>query len=156
MSANRVIASPMNQVSECRHAQCTMSDADHAAEKVAQDGMCISCRAHVEQRKEEEAIASFCWPLRNPVVDWFVSIIAGSEFQFARRMPQNIDETPIALFYTKGPLQIQCHSALTRVTLTKPCAGFPTQPDWVIEFHLSTPVPVILASIKAAVEHEVK
>lgn len=147
----------MNQVTECHHDQCAMSEADHAAEKIAQDGMCIECRAHVEQCKEEEAVASFCDGLRDPVADWFANIITGSGFAFARRMPEDINDNCIYLKYQHAEgIVMYCDSTKHSIALSRLNRFSTTQPDWRMEFYCPSPVPVILSTIKAAVEHESK
>ena len=133
-----------------------MSHADHRDESIEQDGLCIACRTAAEKDREEEAVASFCERLRGPVADWLSNIITGSGFEFSRRLPSDVNESATALFYTSGSLQLQFHGAMPRVTLTKPCPGFPTQPDWFAEFHCPMPERIILSTIKAAVEHESK
>ena len=140
----------MSEITHCNKCAETMSDADHRDESVEQDGLCIDCRHIATRKREEDAAFSFCGPLRAPVADWFMQIIAISGFEFTRRLPSDTNYTATVLFYTGGKLQLQCHTALNRVILTKPCAGFPTQPDWVIEFHCPTPIHIIQAAIDAA------
>jgi len=140
----------MSESTHCYKCAELMSHADHRDESIEGDSLCIACRTAAETDREEEAVASFCDRMKVPVADWFSGIIDKSGFEFTRRLPADTNEAATALFYTHGPLQMQCHGALPRVMLTKPCAGFPTQPDWVIEFHCPTPERIVLATINAA------
>lgn len=141
---------------ECHKCDERMSSADIDAESPMGDSLCISCRKSRDTSIEEEAVASFCDSLRDPVGEWFSNIITGCGFEFSRRLPADTREYATALFYTSGSLQIQCHGAMPRIVLSRPCPGFPTQPDWFAEFHCPMPERIILATIKAAVEHESK
>jgi hypothetical protein len=129
-----------------------MSYKDNAAESTEQDCMCISCRDYVAKYREKSAFASFSEPLRGPVADWFERIIESCKFEFTRRIPDDINETATVLFYASGKLQITCHATLSRIVLSQPCPSYPTQPDWVIEFHCPTPERLVLAAIKAAAD----
>ncbi len=140
----------MSESTHCNKCVAPMSHADNEAESAQGDALCIKCRAAAEKAREEEAVASFCQPLRQSRADWFANIITGSGFKFSRRLPADVNETAMTLFYSMGALQMQCHASMPRVTLTRPCAGFPTQPDWVIELCCPTPERVVLATIKAA------
>ncbi len=140
----------MSDITHCHKCVAPMSHADNVVESTTQDALCIKCRAAADKTLEEDAVASFCQPMRQSRADWFANIITGSGFKFSRRIPADVNETATTLFYSMGALQMQCHASMPRVTLTRPCAGFPTQPDWVIEFFCPTPERVILATIKAA------
>jgi len=140
----------MSEISHCNKCVATMSHADHRDESIEQDGLCIACRKSRDESIEEEAVASFCNALRNPVEEWFSNIITGCGFEFSRRLPADTREYATALFYTSGSLQIQCHGAMPRIVLSRPCPGFPTQPDWFAEFHCPMPERIILSTIKTA------
>jgi hypothetical protein len=147
---HKLTHSIMSEITHCNQCVAPMSDKETNAESVDQDCLCIKCREAVARNREEEAVASFCGQLRAPVADWFMKIVDCSDFEFARRLPSDTNETAKVLFYKSGKLQLQCHTSLNRITLTQPCAGFPSQPDWMIDFHCPTPISVILAAIKAA------
>lgn len=135
---------------DCYKCAERMSSADIDAEFPMGDCLCISCRSHVEQCKEEDATASFCAPLRNPVADWYMAVVVGSGFTFAKT------STTGDLCYINGPLLLACVAEGRTIRLIRINKLTPSQPDWGITFDLSTPAPVILATIKAAVEHESK
>lgn len=147
----------MSEISHCNKCNERMLAADHRDESVEQDGMCISCRKLLEQCREEEATQSFCEGLMNPVAEWFTEIINKSGFEFVRRMPEDINDNCIYLKYQHAVgIVMHCDSTKHSIALSRLNRFSTTQPDWRVEIYCPTPVPVILATIKTAVEHESK
>ena len=148
----------MSEISSCHKCGGNMLAADHRDESVEQDGMCISCRDLLEQCREEEATASFCQYHSNAIAEWHTEVLTKCGFTYERRIPEDINQTCMELHYAYGigiSLIFTCIEG-NFITLRKENTYTPTLPDWNIRFGLSTPVPVILATIKAAVEHEAK
>lgn len=138
----------MSEISHCNKCATLMRSADHRDESVEQDGICISCRKLLEQCREEEATQSFCKNLKGPIADWMTNVITECKFEFSCRIPSDINERCYALHYTMGRLLL---------TFSNQSASlFHGSGDWSTTFYAMTPLPIVLASIKAAVQHESK
>ncbi len=148
----------MNQITSCNRRGCQLSTADIESEQVTQDGMCIECRNHVAQCKEEEAVASFCQFHSKGVADWHAEVLTKCGFTYISRIPEDINQTCMELRYGCGLGLFLIFTCLDGnfIKLNKTNHYYPERPDWQVVFGLETPVPVILATIKAALDHEAK
>lgn len=142
----------MSQPTHCNRCAERMRDADDRAESVEQDSMCISCRKHLAQCAEEEATASFCHGMTNPMECWFTDIITKAGIVYSCRIPEDINEQCQMLVYT-GPngLALNFDRNWKTIVLMKVNPFFPSSPEWGITFGLSTPTTLILETIKNAV-----
>lgn len=135
---------------ECHKCAARMTDADIEAEAPMQDGLCIGCRKSREAAIEEEAVASFCEDLADDKVEWFSNVIAAAGFKYERRVPSAVERKATNLRYTSNRLHMDLFWANSFITIY-------TYPHtWAVQFSSLTPVPVILAAIKTAVEHKAK
>lgn len=134
----------MSEISHCNKCNERMIAADHRDESVEQDGMCISCREHLEQCREEEATQSFCEGRPRPIATWYANILTGCGFKYESRRPVDINETCHRLTYSYPGYSLEFMGRT--VTLQ------PANKDWCIEFYVMTPEKLVLSTIKAAIE----
>ena len=126
-----------------------MRSADHRDESIEQDGLCIVCRATTEKDREEDATASFCTDMSDEHAAWFASIWEKCGMQYATRWPSSLDRKASLLTYAAHGLRLDFIYSTMGVSLSR-------KGVWSIEFSTLTPLSIILATIKAAVEHESK
>lgn len=142
---------------DCRTCGERMLMKDIDAEKVEQDGMCVSCRDHVRQRIEESAVASFLDGGPSAIQDIFEKIILQLDGQmtYADRIPADLNEVCRKIRFINGRVLLTLERFKTgdinNIRIECRNDHYPSVPDWCIDFSIATPISIILAAIKAAI-----